>query len=536
MQDSTDVLIVGAGPVGLLLAAELARNGVAATLIEHHPGRLFFCKALGVTARTIEIFEEIGVAEAAIDAGIWGRGLTVFDNGTRVADMDLPAEGLPYGALMLAQYDTERLLEDALRQFGGAVHYGSTLTGFVQDAEGVTARIADADGAQRELRCRWLVGCDGMHSKVRDGLGLGFEGGQFAESFALADLDVAWDLPRGRLYRFNRTGEGVPRVSMMAVPVHGSPCRYRLSTTLPRAEASTADVSTLPPHPDLDTITAIMKPNLPPGTVLSNLRWSSSYSVSHRIVPHYSEGRVFLAGDAAHVHPPVGGQGMNTGLQDAHNLAWKLMLAARGVAGPTLLDSYSAERHPVGLDVVEQTSQALNDVLAQRAKLPGMRETQLLVGYRGSALVADERPSLDPELPAAGDRAPDADGLRRVFVGHALRLRDRIGRGRHVLVGYLGPDGSGLDALADLNDAARARLDNAAAGLAIAAPGFDGPAEERLPLLNDSAGEFAAAYGAVPGMVWLIRPDGHIGWAGVSPSADVFARALDRCLGLSGAA
>ena len=115
MGESTDVLIVGAGPVGLMLAGQLARDGVDATLIEHHPGRLFFCKALGVTARTIEIFEELGIASQAIDAGVWGRGLTVFENGERVAEMELPTEGLPYGALLLPQYDTERLLEAALR-------------------------------------------------------------------------------------------------------------------------------------------------------------------------------------------------------------------------------------------------------------------------------------------------------------------------------------------------------------------------------------------------------------------------------------
>ena len=306
--------------------------------------------------------------------------------------------------------------------------------------------------------------------------------------------------------------------------MHGSPNRYRLSTTLPHGGDA------LPPHPDLETIRALMVPSLPPGTTLSDLHWSSSYTVSHRIVPHYREGRVFLAGDAAHVHPPVGGQGMNTGLQDAHNLAGNCW-ARVARAGPALLDSYSAERHPVGLDVVQQTSQAMTDVLAQRAKLPGMRETQLLIGYRDSALVAEERLGLAAELPAAGDRAPDADGLRRLYVGHVLRLRDHIGRGRFVLIGWIGPQGDGLDLLADLSDGLRDRLGDLGTGLAIAAPGFDAPAEQRVPVLSDAAGEFAAAYGPAKGSVWLIRPDGHIGWAGTSPSLAALSRALERCLG-----
>jgi hypothetical protein len=271
--------------------------------------------------------------------------------------------------------------------------------------------------------------------------------------------------------------------------------------------------------PDLGEITERMTPLLPAGTRLASLRWSSRYRVSHRIVPAYGKGRIFLTGDSAHIHPPVGGQGMNTGLQDAHNLAWKLTLAARKMAASGLLESYSAERRPVGLDVVENTSRALNDVIAQKINLPGIKETQLLIGYRNSEIVADERSGIDPELPSAGDRAVDVDELRRPFVAHALRLRNLIGDGRHVLLGYISNDPKELDLLADLLDLLKAATGNNAAGFAITASGQTLPIQERVPILTDAGAQFRSNYGATPGMVWLIRPDGHIGWCSQSPSS-----------------
>jgi hypothetical protein len=280
--------------------------------------------------------------------------------------------------------------------------------------------------------------------------------------------------------------------------------------------------------PDLGEIRERMTPLLPAGTGLAGLRWSSRYRVSHRIVPAYSKGRVFLAGDSAHIHPPVGGQGMNTGLQDAHNLAWKLTLAAREMATPGLLESYSAERRPVGLDVVENTSRALNDVIAQKINLPGIKETQLLIGYRNSEIVADQRLGIDPALPYAGDRAVDVDELRRPFVAHALRLRNLIGNGKHLLLGYVGGDPKELDLLADLLDLLKAATGNNAAGFAITAPGQMLPIQERVSVLTDAGAQFRSSYGARPGMVWLIRPDGHIGWCSQSPLASSFTDFLRR--------
>ena len=300
-----------------------------------------------------------------------------------------------------------------------------------------------------------------------------------------------------------------PKASLAAVPVRGSEQRYRLSIIAPEDKA-VALANT--PSPDFDTMCALLLPALPDNTRLSAMRWSSVYRVSHRIVPAYSRGSVFIAGDAAHIHPPVGGQGMNTGLQDAHNLAWKLSLVARGRAQPELLDSYSEERHPVGVDVVRSTSAALNAVFAREAATPAMRETQLLVTYRGSRIVADECPGMDAALPAPGDRVPEVGGFQQIFVGHAQRLHEYVGRGRHVLLGYIDAPGAQYDAFVKGCSTLDALPGEMASAVLIAAPGCEVAPNERFTVLTDATNEFDTAFRALGGTVWGVRPDTHIGW------------------------
>jgi hypothetical protein len=257
---------------------------------------------------------------------------------------------------------------------------------------------------------------------------------------------------------------------------------------------------------------ALLLPALPDGTQLSSMRWSSVYRVSHRIVPAYAKGSVFIAGDAAHIHPPVGGQGMNTGLQDAHNLAWKLSLAAKGLAQPALLESYSEERQPVGVDVVRSTSAALNAVFAREAATPAMRETQLHVTYRGSRIVADECPDMDVTSPTPGDRVPELGKLQQAFVGHVRRLHECVGRGRHVLLGYIEAPGAQYDAFVEGCAALDALPHGLASAVLIAAPGCEVPPNEQITVLTDAANEFTTAFRAPGGTVWGVRPDAHIRW------------------------
>jgi 2-polyprenyl-6-methoxyphenol hydroxylase-like FAD-dependent oxidoreductase len=515
--EDVDVLVVGAGPVGLLLGTELQRDGVAVKVIDRMPGRQFFCKALGVTPRTLEIFADLGIVDRAIEAGVWLTGVETWVDGAMVParTMRVPEVGLPYGSLSLAQYETERLLEAAFAEHGGQVEYGCTLESFSHDGSdgsdgnAVVARLTGPQGEALSMRCKWLVGCDGAHSKVRSGLGLTFEGERYPQTFALADVDLVWSYPRGPMYRFEWTDAARANATVVAVPIRGSAQRYRLSMIVPDERASSLANDAAP---DFETMCSLLLPSLPDGARLTSMRWSSVYRVSHRIASAYGRGRVFIAGDAAHIHPPVGGQGMNTGLQDAHNLAWKLAYVAKGRAGPALLDSYLAERHPVGVDVVKATSAALNAVLARQAANPAMRETQLLITYRGSPIVADLCADADPASPAAGDRLPDAGRLAQRFVGHAKRLHEFIGRGRHTLIGYVDMAGQQYDAFIDGWRALSAALPDAASAVLVTVPGCELPDSEFATIVRDTAGEFAATFRASGGAVWIVRPDGHIGW------------------------
>lgn len=520
MRASADVLVVGAGPVGLLLACELQRLGVDHLLVEKAPERAYFCKAMGVTPRTLEIFEALGVVEQAIDAGVWLNGMTAFENGVETESQDPPFEGLPYGFLALPQYETERILESCLYRHGGSVQRGMTLANFTNAPEAIEARVMDVAGAVHSIRCRWLVGCDGARSAVRKALGLDFSGGKYPMTFMLGDVELDWNLPRGRFYRFRHTVEGQMRNGMVAVPIRGSAGRYRLSLGAPEAmgdihEGIGAEAGV---QPTLEQLAQVTRPMLPPGVQLSRLRWSSVYRISHRIVPHYSVGRVFLAGDAAHIHPPIGGQGMNTGLQDAHNLSWKLGLVAKGIATEQLLESYSVERHPVGLDVVEQTSRAMGETMAtgSMGRVGQVRESQLFINYRSSAWVQDDvaQGAEKPGVPRAGDRAPDATGLSRPFVAHRLRLREWLERGHHVLIGYSEGNSTASDqrTFAELVQGTQKRLGGLTAGLALIASGTSFVEGEQIPVLSDQEDAFQKIYGARPGMVWLIRPDGHLAW------------------------
>ncbi|WP_408345737.1 FAD-dependent oxidoreductase [Paraburkholderia phytofirmans] len=184
--EDVDVLVVGAGPVGLLLGTELQRDQVAVKVIDRMAGRGFFCKALGVTPRTLEIFDDLGIADRAIEAGVWLTGVETRVDATMVParSMRVPEEGLPYGSLSLAQYETERLLEAAYAEHGGQVNYGCTLDSFTDNGDAVEAHLTGSQGESLAIRCKWLVGCDGAHSKVRSGLGLSFEGEQYPQTFA----------------------------------------------------------------------------------------------------------------------------------------------------------------------------------------------------------------------------------------------------------------------------------------------------------------------------------------------------------------
>jgi hypothetical protein len=234
-----------------------------------------------------------------------------------------------------------------------------------------------------------------------------------------------------------------------------------------------------------------------------------------RLVAHYRQGRAFIAGDAAHIHPPTGGQGMNTGIQDAYNLAWKLALVLQGAAPDTLLDSYEAERRPVGAEVVARTRAASEGYGREKGGKPDrLADTQIRVAYRGSDWVRDDAAGLDPAVPAAGDRAPDAAGLRRHGVGFPLRLFDVLRGTEHVLIAHLPSTPAEMTELAALAAQLRERVGDRVRVVVVTAA-EDVQEQPGVAVYHDERGEFTAAYGAQAAS-FLIRPDGYIGWRGRS--------------------
>ncbi|WP_229839847.1 FAD-dependent monooxygenase [Streptomyces brasiliensis] len=530
---TTDILIAGAGPVGLSAAAELCRHGVHCRLVDRLPARLPYAKAVGIQPRTLEIWDRMGLARAVLETAVPIRGQIVFVNGRERAriDLTLPPE-VPYGFAALPQYETERLLEEYVAGLGTIIERGTALLSFTQDPDGVTVRLRTASGAEEEIRVGHLIGCDGAHSTVREGLGLTFEGGAFTEEYMLADVEADWDLPHGFGVRSSHVADdGSTDDLLVCIPLPGRG-RYRMSMLVP-PELSTAGAAREPGRggeaahgpeggdrtPELSHIQAVVDRLSPRPAVVSDLRWSSVFRISHRIVDRYGDGRVFVAGDAAHIHPPTGAQSMNTGIQDACNLAWKLALVVRGEAGSELLTTYDAERRPAGEEVVGRTVRHATHGVETDPDDPRtvlLREAQLLVGYRDGPLAAG---SYGPAgAPQPGDRAPDCAGLTVPVATYPLRLLDVLrGRTGHVLLLYA----------TDLADLTESACTTGLRTVAVLAQETALTARDALPVpgYRDTAGEFARLYRPVGSTGFLVRPDGHL--AARFPLTDTAAALAD---------
>lgn len=495
------VVILGAGPVGLMLACQLQVRGVSFRLLEARPSREYWVKALGVSPRTLEVFDQMGILDEALDRGLFLTAVNTLVEGTLQARVEIDPLALPYATLALGQYDTETILEDELRRCGGLVEWQTRAVRIEPGAEGVEIELEGPSGRE-VVFCHWLVGCDGAHSLSRKAAGVSFEGGRYEQQFLLGDVEIGWDHPHSEVWKLIQLSpEGELRNVVVAVPIPGTPRRYRLSLAVPPDCVGHED--------HLELLRAYASPSLPPGTTIEKLRWSSFYRISHRLASRYRQGRVLLAGDAAHLHPPIGGLGMNTGLQDAYNLGWKLAAVAQGRVAESLLDTYHEERHPVGAEVVALTSGRMDDFYKGKPRDEAEEEranTQLEVNYCAGPLSKGAVPPGDRgALP--GQRVDAIGGLERRFVRRRARLIELLRRGEFHLVGY-GGNWSGLQNLASM---LKSRLPFSLRIWAVGEP--DAPDQEDLSFLYDAEGEAAAAWGPGPGAI-LVRPDGYVAWRG----------------------
>jgi 2-polyprenyl-6-methoxyphenol hydroxylase-like FAD-dependent oxidoreductase len=523
------VLVVGAGPTGLTAAHELARHGVAVRIIDRAPEPAVTSRALIVQPRTLEVFDDMGVIDEAIAAGTTAAGIAVTFRKKKVRldfseVLDGPVNHTAYPALRtLSQNDTERVLTEALAVRGVEIERSMALTDLTQDGDVVTASVRGPDGSTETLRCRWLLGCDGAHSAVRKAIGMPFEGSTYADEFIMADARLDWELPDGDLYAFPG-----PAGFFAAFAMPGEH-RFRIFGNVPpRPEGPSAEYSE-PTHAEFQ---AMMDERLPfPAKVVEEY-WVTRYRLHSRSVPRYREGRVFLAGDSAHVHSPAGGQGMNTGIQDAYNLAWKLALVERGLADESLLDSYQAERHPFGVWLLRTTDRMFSVIsghgrlsrLARGKIAPQLvsrvltRESfrrwfvgllsQLRLSYPDSPLNTDQGTGWQ-DAPKPGDRAREAEVL---FDGARGRVHEVLRGTGHTVLLFTGLDDGARPAvelcrIAERIEQAYPKLVTARV---ISAERFaDHPAT-----LADPDRTAHRQYGVEQAGAFVVRPDGYIGYRG----------------------
>lgn len=581
---SNQVLVVGAGPVGLTMAFELQRRGISCRIIDKISVPTDQSRALAIHAKTLEAFENMGIVDEILKAGQKLHAVNIYVHEKRILHLTMDELESPYPFIIsLPQSETERILTGELKKSGVEVLRGTELVDLSQDEEHVYATLKYADSSTTEETFDWLIACDGAHSTVRHKLNLEFEGSGYPDAFLLADVSVNTTLPQTEAHMFH--GED----GILAMFPYGNG-RFRLIADVPfdsqvikasedkandletdtrklenkSIEEKTSDDASdngkprkRPQlrEPTLEDFQHLVDQRGPSGLQISNPIWLAAFAIQRRSVNHYRKERIFLAGDASHVHSPAGGQGMNTGIQDAFNLAWKLALVIKGASPVSLLDSYDSERHsiakgvlkmtdfltrvntsrhPVARNVRERLAPILvaQDVIQQR-----MRKTvsELAINYRTSLIVSEHKVGLAhallpghslEELPAIGDwfnfdhgpcpgdRAPDAslfDGKTEspLTLFHALQ-----GTEHHMmLLPGAQPTSSSLERLEEI---AKFVIDEYSQRIMVH---FVFAEQTYYPDFPASASQFCDPdlsmhhkYGASSECLYLIRPDGYIGF------------------------
>lgn len=522
--DRVQVLIVGAGPTGLMLGVQLARRGVRVMVIDRNAGPSVKTKALGVQARTLEIYSKLGIADRALELGTRAVGATMWARGRRAARVPLGDAGqglspFPF-LLILGQDDNERLLGAKLRELGVEVHWSTELVGIEQSADGVTATLRQADGATVRVEADRLAGCDGSRSAVRQLCGIDFPGAPYEHVFFVADTRASGPMVPGELNVYLWRGGFHP-----FFPMRGAG-HWRAVGILPVPLRGRDDVG-------FDDVTPHIREQVGPDLRFTGCDWFSTYRIHHRCAARFRDRRCFLLGDAAHVHSPVGAQGMNTGLQDAYNLAWKLALVSSGRAAESLLDTYEAERVPVAERLLGTTDRAFS-FLVSDGWLAGQLRTRVMPRILARAMSFERgrrfafrvisqtgirypRSVLSPETVGAPDGAP--------------RPGDRF----PWMPGRVSSDGSEPDLFSRFDDTRFTLL----------LFGQDAPADAggahadliRVIRAPDDRGDVPKSVRArIPSpSYYLLRPDEHVGLAGTIVDPRRVAGYLHDRVGLCGA-
>jgi 2-polyprenyl-6-methoxyphenol hydroxylase-like FAD-dependent oxidoreductase len=371
-----DVLVVGAGPTGLMLANQLVRRGVRVLIIDRHAGPSLQTRALGVQARTLEIYAKLGIVDRALELGKRGTGANIWSQGRKMARVPLGEAGknitpYPY-ILVLGQDDNEQIMGDKLRELGVAVQWNTELVGIEQEPGQVIATLKLPDGTIRKALAAWVAGCDGAHSAVRELSGITFPGAPYEHVFFVADVEATGSMVQDEVNVY-LWREGFH----LLFPMRGKD-HWRIVGIVPPALRDKDGVN-------FDAVIPSLRNEAGAGLSFKTCTWFSTYRIHHRAASRFRDGRCFLLGDAAHIHSPVGAQGMNTGLQDAYNLAWKLALVVKDQAEAALLDTYEEERIPVARRLLNTTDRAFKLIVSD-SRLAGLLRTKILARVAAFAM------------------------------------------------------------------------------------------------------------------------------------------------------
>ena len=510
-----EVLVVGAGPTGLMAANLLARSGVRVRIVERRNEATRESRAFAVQARSLELLQSMGLADRFVERGVVARSVNIHVKGKFAGGLDFTraeAGDTPFPfILMIPQSESEALLAADLEALGVTIERGVDCRAMYIKAEWARSELTRAERTSETVRSAYVIGADGSRSAVRTGAGIGWDGEQLPQRFLLADCRVDWPLDHDN-FRVFLNG---PLIGLF-LPLKGSDCSRVMATDL---SGSLGDEDGSTPAPlDLAEMEAGLAAAINLPVKLSDPIWVTRYRAHHRFVDRYRKGRAFVAGDAAHIHSPAGGQGMNTGLQDAANLAWKLAAVLRGT-NPALLETYDGERRPVGEEVVKKTGRLFAAAAGQAGFKAKMRDCILPIvlpflsskkpfqtkAFQGASQRAIAYPASGALVPAdtaggkgpkPGERAPDApwpgDGtLYEAIAGYRFTL----------LALSLDPadDDDGLELAAA--HAMLARLDPRAEPVIIDAIPPDAVLARRYGL-----------HGKRRRMLYVVRPDGYVGW------------------------
>jgi 2-polyprenyl-6-methoxyphenol hydroxylase-like FAD-dependent oxidoreductase len=515
------VAIVGAGPTGAMLGIELARRGIEVSILDRQPERSPESRAIGIHARTLEVFDQLGVIDEFLDLGHRVDGFTFHLRGRRSLRLGFGALESRYPFMLtLSQAETQRILEEQLARIGVTVQRGVQLLELHEGEDAVELRLRRVrDVREQVLRAAWVVGCDGAHSIVRRGLGLPFDGADYAQDWLMAEVNIDPEPAREDAQVFAHAAPPLP-----IFPMPGGRWRVFLPEVAGRREERRP--------PDMEEIEHLVAQRGPGGMTLSDPSLLATFRCYRRSTKVMRRGHVLIAGDAAHIHSPAGGQGMNTGLQDAFNLGWKLALVADGRAPATLLDSYQDERAPVATSVLAMTHGLVRTftmasprkrwvrdrLLSAAAAMPGAehryvtRLAQLSHSYRDPAASRHGRGPL-----VAGDRLPHVDGLRRA--DETVSSLDLLRTPLHTLLVLTGssPDPA-------LTRATAARFAPWSAVVrTVVVDGDDGAGEAGV---RDPALKAHRRYGALRGRLVLVRPDGYVACTAPLGQPEVLERHL----------